>query len=41
MITRKQTVKKYTVTAGVLTYGIPFPIYESGDPMVSDLMNAH
>ncbi|WP_337430839.1 tail fiber domain-containing protein [Bilophila sp.] len=31
MITRKQTVKKYTVTAGVLTYNIPFPIYESGD----------
>ena len=34
MITRKQTVKKYTVTAGVLTYGIPFPIYESGDVLV-------
>lgn len=31
MITRKNTVKKYTVTAGVLSYNIPFPIYESGD----------
>ena len=34
MITRKQTVKKYTVTAGVLNYNIPFPIYESGDVLV-------
>lgn len=34
MITRKQTVKKYTVTAGVLEYGIPFPIYEQKDVLV-------
>nr|DAR38077.1 MAG TPA: tail fiber protein [Caudoviricetes sp.] len=34
MITRKQTVKKYTVTAGVFNYNIPFPIYESGDVLV-------
>lgn len=34
MITRKQTVKKYTVTTGVLNYNIPFPIYESGDVLV-------
>lgn len=34
MITRKQTVKKYTVTAGVLEYGVPFPIYEQNDVLV-------
>lgn len=34
MITRKQTVKKYKVTAGVLDYGVPFPIYERGDVLV-------
>lgn len=34
MITRKQTVKKYTVTAGILEYGVPFPIYEQNDVLV-------
>lgn len=34
MITRNQTVKKYIVTEGVLSYSIPFPIYEFGDVLV-------
>lgn len=34
MITRKQTVKKYTVTAGVMEYGVPFPIYEQSDVLL-------
>ena len=34
MITRKQTVKKYTITAGVMEYGVPFPIYEQSDVLL-------
>lgn len=34
MITTTVTVAKYTVTAGVLTYPVPFHIYEAGDVLV-------
>ena len=34
MITTTKTVVRYTVSAGVLEYGVPFPLYEAGDVRV-------
>ena len=34
MITTTNTVARYTVTAGVLEYSVPFPLYEVGDVLV-------
>ncbi len=34
MITTTKTVARYTVTAGVLEYSVPFPLYEVGDVLV-------
>lgn len=34
MITTTKTVARYTVTAGVLDYSVPFPLYDVGDVLV-------